>query len=215
MNTNAIYRLPLLTAALLVVILPDLLSAQRPARHKHDFSEPHRFVFFAVLEGCYEDGLTQEAIDLIIPAGATGQRELMANFVWQCPLCGPAFDGFHVYSMRQRFANGPKNLDRDDPYNTFGVGLEAKVMRQLAESGPKCREAIQALIDKWVSARIERLRLNEEEAIELRKQLANMRKSGEAMLKSFQNGGHGEKSAENYKGWTSCPICSGASPASP
>ena len=31
------------------------------------YGEAHQFVFFAVLEGCYRDGLNDEEIDQIIP----------------------------------------------------------------------------------------------------------------------------------------------------
>lgn len=211
MSNKKTLCLPLLLAWLFVIPFAGQPSAQEPERRKHHFSEARRFVFYAVLEGCYEDGLTGGAIDLIIPADEDGHRQLTVNFVYQCPLCGPAFDAFNVYSTRQRFANAPKDVGQD-PYNTFGEGLSAEVMGELAKPGLPCRNAIQSLIDKWVTARMKRLRLTEDETTTLREELAEMRKSGEFWLKSFQRGGHGYKLKEAYKDWNSCPICSGASP---
>ena len=213
MNTQKKRRPPNLLAILFLLFANGLSAAQPNDERKPIFSETHRFVFFAVLEGCYEDGLTKNAIDLIIPPDENGRGQLVVNFVYQCPLCCPAFDAFNNYASRQRFACAPKDM-RNDPYNTFGPELEANVLRELAEPGLRCRNAIQTLIEKWISARIKRMRLTDEETKKLREQLAAMRKSGEDSLKRYQQGDHGPKLAKVYECWTSCPICSGASPMS-
>lgn len=201
----------LLALAVFCLLYSTTLAQPADPLPNNRFSEAHRFVFFAVLEGCYEDGLTEEAIDLIVPKQEDGYRQMTINFVYNCPLCCPAFDAFHTYSLRARFSCGKKNL-KDDPYNTFGTDLDEDVMRQLAKPGLECRNALQSLIEKWVNARMERMRFTPDEAKTLRDELASMRKEGEASLKRFQNNAHGERLMKAYKGWTSCPICSGSSP---
>lgn len=170
------------------------------------YDETYQFLFFAVLEGCYIDGLAREDIDLIIPAKSMG------NFVLSCPICEPAYDGFVLYSDRKIFSRQPGKRSPFS-YNTFGQGLSEGVRAKLAKPGQSRRDAIQGLIGKWVDERIAKLRLNEEETKALRDQLAERRKKGEKALERFQNGENGDILFEKYKSWTKgCPICSGASP---
>lgn len=175
------------------------------------FSEAHRFVFYAVLEGCFESGLTQEEIDLIIPVrpDKEDRRSITANLVYTCPLCSPAFDAFRLYSDRRLFIS---QMSKSACYNTFGQGLGEDVKAQLAQAGAPCRAAIQQLIGSWIEARMTRLRLTEEEASDLRSRLAEMRKEGEKALGEFQKGSHGEELQKNYQDWEECPVCSGAAP---
>ena len=132
------------------------------------------------------------------------------NFVINCPACSPAFDAFNLYASRSRLSSQPKKWTS---YRTFGPGLDQSVKEGLAQPGLSCREAIQGLIQKWVDERINRLRMNPAETKTLRDKLAKMRKDGEAMLKSIQDGNNGEELMEIYKDWKECPICSGASPS--
>jgi hypothetical protein len=169
------------------------------------YSAAHQFVFFAVLEGCFIDGLNREDIEKILP-GKKGWQ----NFVISCPICEPAHDGFRMYAERMTLS---KQISKhtDSSYNTFGQGLDEKIREQLSKAGQPCRDAIKALIQKWVDARIETFRLDENETKELRDELARMRKEGEKALKGFKSGKPGDWT--NYKGWEEgCPICKGASP---
>jgi hypothetical protein len=56
------------------------------------------FVFHAVLEGLYTDGVSNEVVDKIL------KPDLLANFVHQCPLCHPAYQAFLLYRDRQPLA---------------------------------------------------------------------------------------------------------------
>ena len=40
-----------------------------------------------------------------------------------------------------------------------------------------------------------------------------MKEQGEASLKRFQEGGHGDIFTKQYQGWESCPFCDGAAAA--
>ena len=173
------------------------------------YSEAHRFVFFAVLEGCYTDGLVDEDIDWILPKTKTEHRDQFANFVLACPLCGPASDAF------KRYADGIRLVQINSDkmaYTTFGQGLDRKVKAELAKPGQPCRDAIQRLIKKWVDARIVQIRLTEEETALLRKELAKMRERGDKFLKTWQNSKDGNDLKKRYQDWKACPTCSGASP---
>ncbi len=171
-----------------------------------EYDNYHRFIFYAVLEGCYEDGIKADDIDLIVPKNEeNGMRELSTNFVYTCPLCHPAFEAFRIYGSRLPFVG--QKITR---YDTFGAGLDEATRKQLRGTPNERRNAIQGLISKWVGARAELLRLNKEERIELMKSLKEMKGKGDAALKKFQEGEHGNYFTETYKDWKKCPVCEGS-----
>lgn len=184
----------------------DWLIGPNPPEGAYD--EVHRFIFYAVLEGCFEEGVTNEDLEHIIPTAENGMRKMRTNFVIACPLCGPAYDAFNFYAGRPRLTQPAKITN----YTTYGSGLDAEVRKQLATPGLPCRDAIQGLIGKWVDNRIEKLRLSEEETKALREELAAKRKKGEEFLAGFQKGFNGDELEEAYRDWERCPVCSGSSP---
>jgi len=215
-NNSEVMKVESLTLLFSLLFLPLGLGAA-PDREKwpdgpnppaEAYDDVHRFVFFAVLEGCFTDGITDADLEFIIPTAENGGRKMITNFVIACPLCRPAYDAFHFYANRPHLSQPAKHTH----YTTFGAGLEPAIRQQLAEPGLPCRNAIQDLIERWVSARITKLRLNEEEEKSLRSALADKRKKGEEWLARFREGKHGEELAENYQDWENCPICSGSSP---
>src|SRR2546429_752891 len=65
-------------------------------------SRASQLVFFAVLEGLYRDGVSNDTVDLIIPPGANGAARFEPeHFVYACPLCHPAFEAFSLYRHRK------------------------------------------------------------------------------------------------------------------
>ena len=170
-----------------------------------DYGEYHRFVFYAVLEGCYEDGLTSADIDHIIPKAENGKREMSASFVYTCPLCHPAFEAFRLYGSRQPF-HGQKVTT----YDTFGQGLDEKTRQLLGGAPNERRNAIQSLISRWIGKRAKLLRLDQDERTELMKTLKEMKGEGDAALKRFQNGEHGDYFRDEYQDWKKCPVCEGS-----
>ena len=170
-----------------------------------EYDDCHRFIFYAVLDGCYESGLDKEDLDLIIPKYEDGgDRDMMVNFVYACPLCHPAFEGFRIYALRQPF-HGQKTT----VYDTFGQGLDKDTKAKLRAGGNERRTAVQGLITKWVKQRADLLRLNKDERDELAAAIEKKKERGEEMLKSFQS--RGGYFGEAYADWKNCPICSGAS----
>ena len=169
-----------------------------------------RLIFFAVLEGLYEDGVAGEALELIIPDEKTMMIEdapEKTNFVYACPICTPTFDALRLYKARSPFYS-----QKATKYNTFGLGLSEEVMKQLRGTPFERRDAIEALVNKWIQRRLDNTKLTCEEREQIEKNLSTMRKKGEKMLKLFQS----EKSYNGFKkyysNWKKCAACSGASP---
>lgn len=183
----------------------------KPNPPEGTFDKAHRFVFFAVLEGCFETGLTQDEIDLIIPVRPEkkDRRSITANLVYTCPLCSPAFDAFRIYSDRRIFIS---KLSKEAIYNTFGSGLDPAQKKALKAGGAETREVIQQLISTWIERRIKMQRLEPKAEKELRTKLAEMRKEGEAILKKIKAGEMGPELQKVYQEREGCPVCAGASP---
>src|SRR5256885_249044 len=62
-----------------------------------------KMVFFAVLEGLYEDGVSSEAADSVVGKSKDGKTEIKQTFVFECPLCHPVYEAFRVYQQRPAF----------------------------------------------------------------------------------------------------------------
>ena len=179
------------------------------------YDEAHQFLFFAVLEGCYTDGLNRDDIEQIIPNHEDRVRIYTKNFIISCPICQPVYDGFVLYADRNTLSKQTRK-PTDISFNTFGQGLDKKTREQLAKGGQPCRDAIKDLIQKWVDARIAKLRLTEQETKELRDEFAKRRKKGEEALQRFKSGKQGESIQKTYYDWEEgCPNCLGASPMGP
>lgn len=149
-------KLPLIVALfpLLLALSGDTAAfqAQRKDRSTEDTSS--QLIFFAVIEGLYLDGVTNETVELIIGPGDKpdyeGYRE---HFIYACPLCHPAFEAFTLYRQRQViYGLKPPGID------TFGKGLDPKLITQLKSPVRNVRLAmIKTLVQKWTTQRIEKL----------------------------------------------------------
>jgi hypothetical protein len=165
----------------------------------------HRLVFFAVLEGCYRDGVSNEAIDLILPENPdTGGVMMERNFVYGCPLCMPVIEALRTYRVRTRFFD---KRARD----TFGRGLPPEVMARLAETDrAKRMPALQALVDGWVQARLDLLRATPAERASWGAAIDDRRKRGAQALERLRAGEQGEHFIALYADWPkTCAICDG------
>lgn len=174
-----------------------------------------RFVFFATLEGLYEDGVGGDVIDVIIPlvtpaptdANPAPQpyRNTDINFIYMCPLCHPASEAFLLYSQRTPF-RGQKTTEID----TFGDGVPAELVKKLKSDKPAIRrDAIQALIQRWVQRRIERTKMTDQQRTELTIELKLLKKAGLESLELFKKRRPGDYYRDLYADWKSCPVCEG------
>jgi len=157
-------------------------------------SRASQLVFFAVLEGLYRDGISNEVVDSIIPPDKNGKARFDSeHFVYACPICHPAFEAFRLYRQRGDFY-GLKS-----PVDTFGPGLDHAVSVRLQSHDPEeRRKAIEELINHWVKQRLNLMRLSEAERQAITREMEQGRKEGMNALKS---------ATQTRK---NCPICDGS-----
>lgn len=186
----------------------DALTDEAAAKGK--YSNEHRFVFYAILEGLYEDGVPAEAINLIVPdvhAMADSERPGRTNFVESCPLCTPAFEAFRTYKLRPVFYG-----QEGTKFSTFGFGVSAERMRGLRGSPSVRRETIRSMIEDYVGRRLETTALDDEERMDMELRLEDMKKDGHSALARIRRGEKGESLKKVYAGWKFCPNCAGIAP---
>ncbi|MBI5092115.1 MAG: hypothetical protein HZB26_06670 [Candidatus Hydrogenedentes bacterium] len=162
-----------------------------------------QMVFFAVLEGLYSDGVTNDIIDFIIPQKpATKKPDYTASFIYTCPLCEPTLEAMRVYGARPVFLGF-----RPPAPNTFGPGVDEHTREQLASPARGEREeALQRLLEKWVRRRMDTMRLTDAERAEWQGKFEAGRKAGLERLKEFQEKG---SFGGTYTEWKRCAACDG------
>jgi len=163
-----------------------------------------QLVFFSVLEGLYEDGVSTDDVDRILAVDpVTHQPHYSEHFVGACPLCAPAFDAFSLYRSRPRF------YQRKDSADTFGPGLDPILAKKLhSDQRADQMEAIQTLVNRWVSRRLNSMRLSKDEREQWTAVIEEGRRSGMQRLQQAQAGIQNE-----YVGWKGCAICDGTAGA--
>ena len=159
-----------------------------------------QLVFLAVLEGLYRDGVKDDDVDLIIPPGESGKPKFdQEHFVYACPLCHPAFEAFRLYRQREYFYGFKARI------NTLGPGLDQAVRARLrSQNADERRQAIEGLIGRWVSQRLEMMRLTAAEREVITREMEQGRKQGMGGLKNATPAGPAGQSRTN------CPICDGS-----
>jgi len=181
-----------------------LLAASTPtARAAHGYDDTHRFVYYAVLEGCYEDGLSSRDLNQILLKQEKGPH---LHFIYGCPLCMPAIHAFEAYRSRPERFYGMKG-----DTSTFGPGLEPALSAKLDSARPAERlEAINTLVQRWIQRRITQHRLTERERAALQKGLETKRKKGMETLQSYKKNGKLETAAPAFVEKQECAVCNGA-----
>ena len=160
------------------------------------FDPVHRTIFHAVLEGLYEDGVSTALVKVMLEKD--GKTGMPLHLVYTCPICDPALDALRVYENRTNFHYKGRRGD------TFGKGMAADVAADFS-SGDRKRQfaAMQKTIDRWISARLDLMRLTGEERAAWKQALAVRRKKGMENMKKLQTSGA-------YADAESCPVCEGA-----
>ena len=155
--------------------------------------DEHTMIFFAVLEGLYRDGASNEAVDAILRQDDKGGY---IHFVYGCPICTPALDALLVYRKRAKFT--PKKGPHVD---TLGGGLPKTTVKRLLGADPKERlDTIHNLLAKWVGRRVRLMRLTELEQGYWRGVLEDGRKRGMSVLRDDSS----------FVGSKRCAVCDGA-----
>jgi hypothetical protein len=160
------------------------------------FDPVHRTIFHATLEGLYEDGVSTEAVKVMLEED--GKTRLPLHLVYTCPICDPVLDALRVYASRASFHYKGRRGD------TFGAGLPPDIAADFS-SGDRKRQfaAMQMTIDRWISARLSLMRLTDDERARWQLALAQRRKQGMENMKKLQPSGA-------YAGAEKCPVCEGA-----
>jgi hypothetical protein len=178
---------------------PPALNGDVPHAIGGDVTEG---IFFAVLEGCYEDGATTELVDAM--RAAEPKSGYPANFVHACPICMPVLCALDLYAARQPFRSSKTRGD------TFGTGVEpALVTRILGSDAADRRVAIETLVGRWIRRWLDAHRLTEAERAAWATEFAKGRKIGmeflEAYRRAFPDAG--------FDAMKTCPACEAANGA--
>jgi hypothetical protein len=158
-----------------------------------------RLVFFAVLQGLYEDGVSDEVVNNIVPPDKQGREQMRHSFVLDCPLCLPAYEAFRAYQGRPR--NGP----------VLGQGLPAKTVEGLLSKTLSVRlMTLRGPIKRWVEARLITMKLTDEERQQWWTDITARVGQGRSTLEGLK------KADPWYQGWSGywgCAACLGAEDA--
>ncbi|MGC6565630.1 MAG: hypothetical protein ACON38_08475 [Akkermansiaceae bacterium] len=163
-----------------LAVLAFLWVAQTSRADEKRFDDAQRFLFHSILEGLYEDGVSTEDVDRIL---LKREKEDYFHFIHACPVCMGSVWAFEAYRHR------PKNFHCVKVAgSTFGWGLKKKLREDLhGEDVEKRLAVINTLIGRWVTERMDRLRLTEEERAKLVDTLEGKRELGLARLKELRN----------------------------
>ena len=201
-------------ASLLIVVLcfgAVLADAQEPPRYDpmhHDFDEATRFIFFGVLEGLYENGVSNKDVDQIL---LKKEGQCYDHFIYSCPICNATIWALQTYRARPTEFYGLKTT-----VSTFGPGISETQHQQLYSDDPHQRlTVINQLMQGWMTKRMDKLNLNEHERTVLLEKLEKKRKDGMYALESFRKYEHGPdfgvaKAAPAYVDLEECAVCNGA-----
>lgn len=161
-----------------------------------------QFVFFAVLEGLYTDGVQDEIVELIVAPDDPDVRERSGVehcFVFKCELCHAVYEAFVLYKNRQPFANAKGKT-------TFGKGADQKILEDLKSTDSQPRVfAMGSLIRPWIQRRIAQQRMTVDEQKDLAKRIAKYAIEGRELLVE-----HRRDKETVYVDWNfygSCQAC--------
>lgn len=187
------------------LLLGAIVVANVRADEKPVFSDMHRFLFFATIEGAYEDGLTYEEADSILRQPA--QSQFYEHFIYACPICGPVRDALQTYQSRPRLF-GMKLPSFQEKEQTFGGGIPAGIHALvMSNSFAERLEGINQLVRRWVNRRIERERLSPAERTRLMADFKEGREQGMRTLESFVENGTVSKLAPGFAKGDECAVC--------
>jgi hypothetical protein len=198
----------LLVLGLLVAVVQLTSSAEPPKTDPPKKSVPKpiedwkedpvcKMVFFAVLEGLYEDGVSNEGVDKIVGRTKDGKVEIRHTFVFECPLCHPVYEAFRAYQQRPQFR---------DKGDAFGKGIDPKLETSLRSTTLRTRQgALQVLVHRWVDRRLNQMGLSEEQKNDWARRLEERSKQGDDLLRKLRG------TDPWYTGWGYgfCAACKG------
>lgn len=166
-----------------------------------------QMVFFAVLEGLYSQGVSDEVVESIVGAKCDPedtekmQERVKRSFVVDCPLCQPTFEAFVVYQSRPRFSDG-------SGASTFGEGFEAAMKERLLSQNLQTRlKALKDFVQASISKKLATTDMSEGDFADWSQRV--MKRSGEGKDQLMKLVG----TDENYRDWGiywGCAACNGS-----
>ncbi len=184
-----------------VLLVPSgIVRAEDEPQRRADVAAASQTVFYAVLEGCFADGLTDADVDQILRREAPDQGPV--HFVYACPVCTAAEEALTTYRERAL------THDKRGGKRTFGPGLTPETHARLYSADLHERlAAIHDLEERWVTRRVESLRLNPEELARTQAQLRLARDEGVSLLQRFLQEGSTKHSVPGYHEGDECALC--------
>jgi hypothetical protein len=172
--------------------------------------ETSRFIFYSVLEGLYEDGVSNQDVDQIL---MKKDKQCYYHFIYACPICTATIWALQAYRSRPEAFYSIKGGEGA----TFGPGLSDALHQQLYSADPHQRlMAINNLMRDWMTRRMTRMNLSQHDRGALAKGLEKAREQGMEDLKSFRTSSEQaspnglEYYAPAYTDLTECAVCNGA-----
>ena len=162
-----------------------------------------QFVFFAVLEGLYRDGIQNEIVYAIIGEKIVKkENRVKTHFVFRCKLCHATYEAFRTYRNRPAFM-------QTKGASTFGNGVDLNRLKKLRSNDARTRiYAMGALVRPWIMHRIKETRKTSEEKTAMKKQFEKYALEGADLLKTHKRAKDGF-----YLDWSfygSCQACEAA-----
>lgn len=195
-------------AAAILLLAPGGLSGQtasatRDARRPPVFGPAFQLVFFSVLDGCFQDGLSDADVDqFLLRAKPNGGYE---HFVLNCPICSATVRALETYRAR------PDSHLKIGGKLAFGEGLTAQMHARLYSADVKERlSAIHDLEQNWVDRHVASLRLDPQETAQTQKELKDARDDGTRLLQAFVKQGQLDDCAPAYHEGDECAVCNAA-----
>ena len=171
MKTKTILRL--FAVASLCAGMSACVKVRSQPVKQDDFDETQRFIFYSVLEGCYEDGLSNDDVSHIL---MRKEKQAYFHFIYACPICTATIWALEAYQARPQTFYSLKN-----PASTFGMGLQDAQHQKLYSDDPQARlTVINELVRGWLERRMDRMNLSKAGRDALLRELEKKRKQGEA-----------------------------------
>ena len=166
-----------------------------------------RLVFFAVLEGLYEDNVSDDVVNSILPLPKTGapdpEQQMKHSFVLGCPLCRPAYEAFRSYQARPREI-APLTSESDR-----GISPEERENLLRPEVMPRVNTLRQPIL-RWVERRLVAMKVTPDEQQAWMEKVSAGVQTGREQLQANQKI---DESYKNWSGYWGCAACLGSQDA--
>jgi hypothetical protein len=139
-----------------------------------------RLVFFGTLEGLYEDGISNDVVDLIIGKESKVSNKVKHDFIFRCKLCHAVYEAFVLYRQRQVF-NG-------SDVDTFKKGaVEPRIVQALKSDNARTRVyAMGELVQPWIKSKLLALKITDQEMVAFQRRLTQLVKEGYRLTHSHR-----------------------------